>query len=274
LVDAEPGTWNIDVSRIEANITRKTRAIVAVHTYGHPANMDAIRGMARLHNLYVIEDAAEAHGAEYHGVRVGSLGDLATFSFYANKIITTGEGGMVTTNDERVAALARKLRDHAFSDERHFWHEYLGFNYRMTNLQAAVGVAQTERLDQLVEKRRANARLYTRLLRPVTALTLPVEQRGVKSVFWMYALLVEEGFGLTRDGLRRVLAGRGIETRTFFVPMHFQPIYFDKYRGQRYPVAESLCRKGMYLPSGASLTEPEIEYVAQTVASAFGSNDT
>jgi perosamine synthetase len=268
LVDSRPETWNIDVSKIDAKIGPSTRAIIVVHTYGHPVDMDVVLRIAAKHHLHVIEDAAEAHGAEYNGRPIGSLGDVATFSFYANKIVTTGEGGMLTTNNENIAAVARKLRDHAFSDERHFWHEYLGFNFRMTNLQAAIGVAQTERLTELVARRRENARLYTSLLQSQKGLNLPIEETGVKNVFWMYGLLVRKCFGCTRDELRSHLAKRGIETRTFFIPIHFQPIYFDSYRGERYPIAELLCQKGMYLPSGANLSEEDIRYVADSVIQA------
>lgn len=268
LVDAEPETWNLDAGQIERRITPRTRAIVVVHTYGHPVNMDAVGRVASKYGVPVIEDAAEAHGAEYDGRRVGSLGDAATFSFYANKIITTGEGGMVTTNDGEIAAIARRLRDHAFSPERHFWHEYRGFNYRMTNLQAAIGLAQTERFDTLVEARRKNARLYSERLKGVPGLRLPGESAPARSVCWMYGLLVEEAFGPTRDELRARLASQGIETRTFFIPIHLQPIYFERFRGARFPVAEDLCKRGLYLPSGPSLTEADIEFVATQVAEA------
>ncbi len=268
LVDAEPETWNMDVARIEEKITQRTKAIIVVHTYGHPVEMDTVNEIARRRGLFVIEDAAEAHGAEYGKRRAGSLGDVASFSFYANKIITTGEGGMVTTNNAEVAEIARRLRDHAFSSERHFWHQYRGFNYRMTNLQAAIGLAQTERLPELVERRRRNARIYTETLSHTQGLTLPRELDGSKNVFWMYGMLVEEEFGCSRDELRRSLAQQGIETRTFFIPIHFQPIYFAQFKGQRYPVAEALCRKGMYLPSGAGLTETDIRFVAEAVAQA------
>lgn len=268
LVDAEPETWNLDVSRIEEKITPRTKAIIVVHTYGHPVEMDAVNEIARRHGLYVIEDAAEAHGAEYHSRRAGSLGDVASFSFYANKIITTGEGGMVTTNNAELAELARRLRDHAFSSERHFWHQYRGFNYRMTNMQAAIGLAQTERLAQLVERRRRNAQVYTEILSRVPGLTLPRERQGSKNVFWMYGILVGDDFGCSRDELRRRLAQQGIETRTFFIPIHFQPIYFAQFKGQRYPVSETLCHRGMYLPSGAGLTEADVRFVAEAVAQA------
>lgn len=271
LVDADPATCNMDAAAIGARLTPRTRAIVVVHTYGHPADMDPIMELARRRGLWVVEDAAEAHGATYRGKPVGSLGDVAVFSFYGNKIVTTGEGGMVTTNHAEVARLARRLRDHAFSDDRHFWHQYLGFNYRMTNLQAAVGLAQTERLAALVEARRANARRYGEELAALVApgaLQLPVERPEVRNVFWMYALRVEDDFGCSRDELRRRLARQGIETRSFFIPIHLQPIYFERFRGQRFPVAEELCRRGLYLPSGPSLAPADIAWVAAQVAAA------
>jgi perosamine synthetase len=270
LVDALADTWNLDVAQVEAKITPRTRAIVAVHTYGHPADMGPLRELAGRHGLALLEDAAEAHGATYRGAAAGSLGDAAAFSFYGNKIITAGEGGMVTTNEERLAGTARRLRDHAFAAERHFWHGYLGFNYRMSNLQAAVGLAQTERLPQLVAARRRNAGRYRDRLAAVHGLTLPGERPEVASVFWMYALLVEDGFGCSRDELRRRLARQGIETRTFFIPVHLQPIYHRCHGGERYPVAEELCRKGLYLPSGPALTAAEIDLVAEEVARSGG----
>jgi len=273
LVDAQAESsqsWNLDVAQVEAKITPRTRAIVAVHTYGHPADMRPLRDVADRHGLALLEDAAEAHGAAYRGAPVGSLGDAAAFSFYGNKIVTTGEGGMVTTNDERLASTARRLRDHAFSEDRHFWHGYLGFNYRMSNLQAAVGLAQTERLQRLVAARRGNAEHYARRLAGVPGLTLPGERPEVVNVFWMYALLVEDEFGCSRDDLRRRLARQGIETRTFFIPVHLQPLYHRSHRGECYPVAEELCRKGLYLPSGPTLTEGEIDRVAREVARSAG----
>ena len=265
LVDAEPCTWNLDIEQVESRITPRTRAIVVVHTYGHPVDMDTLNAIAAKHALFVLEDAAEAHGARYKDRPVGSLGDAASFSFYGNKIITTGEGGMVTTNREDVARLAWNLRDHAFSAERHFWHKYLGYNYRMTNLQAAVGLAQTEQLERFVAARRANAAHYTQLLSKIPGIVTPPEATWATNVFWMYGILLEKEFGLTRDALRQGLAQRGIETRTFFIPMHCQPIYFDQYRGERYPVAEDLCRRGLYLPSASNLTRQDIEVVVQAI---------
>lgn len=266
LVDNEPTYWQMDVQQVADKITPRTKAIIPVHIYGHPVDMDALNELACRHGILVIEDAAEAHGAEYKGRRTGGLGAAAGFSFYGNKIITTGEGGMITTNDETIARLAWNLRDHAFSTERHFWHKFVGFNYRMTNLQAAIGLAQVERLDDLVAKRRSNAALYTSLLRDIPGITTPPEAEWAKSVYWMYGILVDrQAYGMSRDELRRALADNGIETRTFFIPMHCQPVYWRAFRGQRFPVAERLCRDGFYLPSSSSLTPREIERVAEVI---------
>ena len=269
LVDMEPEYWQMDLNSVEAKITPRTKAIVPVHIYGHPTDMDPLRELAAKHGIMVIEDSAEAHGAEYKGRRAGSLGDAAGFSFYGNKIITTGEGGMVTTDNRQIAQLAWNLRDHAFSHERHFWHKFVGFNYRMTNLQAAVGLAQVEQLESFVAARRRNAADYTRLLRAVPGIRTPAEAPWAKNVYWMYGITVDEAaYGMNRDQLRKVLADNGIETRTFFIPMHCQPVYWQQYKGERYPVAEDLCRRGFYLPSASSLTLAEIEYVTDVIRQA------
>jgi perosamine synthetase len=269
LVDNEPDYWQMDVQQVASKITSRTKAIIPVHIYGHPVDMDPLNEIARQHGIAVIEDAAEAHGAEYKGRRAGGLAAAAGFSFYGNKIITTGEGGMITTDDEEIARLAWNLRDHAFSSERHFWHKFVGFNYRMTNLQAAVGLAQVEQLDDLVARRRGNAAHYTRLLQGIPGITTPPEAPWAKNVFWMYGILVDrEAYGMNRDQLRQVLADNGIETRTFFIPMHCQPVYWKTFQGQRYPVAEQLCRDGFYLPSASSLSTAEIERVATVIAMA------
>lgn len=265
-VDSEPRTWNMDVDKIEAKITKRTKAIIPVHIYGHPVNMDPIMDLAENHGLYVVEDAAEAHGAEYKGKRTGGLGHAGCFSFYANKIITTGEGGMVVTSNEEISAKARLLRDHAFEDEKRFWHRYIGFNYRMTNLQAAVGVAQLERIDEFVRTRRSNAKLFNSLLSNVEGITLPVEERWAKNVYWMYSILIEDSFGLTRDELRQWLGAEGVETRNFFYPIHAQPVY-AKYCRESFPVAEDVSRKGINLPSGNTLTEKEVEFIANLIIS-------
>ncbi len=269
LVDQELDYWQMDVEQIAAKITPRTKAIVPVHIYGHPVDMDPLMDLAEEHGIMVIEDAAEAHGAEYKGRRAGGLGHAAGFSFYGNKIITTGEGGMITTNDREIARLAWNLRDHAFSSERHFWHKYVGFNYRMTNLQAAVGLAQVEQLDHFVDARREHACDYTGRLADIPGIATPSEAEWAKNVFWMYGILVDaEAYGMNRDELRKVLADNGIETRTFFIPMHCQPVYWQAFKGQRYPVAEQLCRDGLYLPSASSLTLGEIEYVADVIREA------
>jgi len=265
-VDSEPETWNIDVGKIRAAITARTKAIVPVHTYGHPADMDTILEIARQHGLLVIEDAAEAHGARYKGRPVGSFGDCGCFSFYANKIITTGEGGMITTDNEELALKAQNIRDHAFSKERHFWHRAVAHNFRMSNLQAAVGVAQMERADWLVRRRIDNAMLYNARLGKVKGIRLPPTSADVKNVYWMYSILIEDEFGRTRDEVRRQLADHAIETRTFFIPLHLQPIYFRREYLGRFPVAEMLCQRGFYLPSSASLTEENIDFVCSRIA--------
>jgi perosamine synthetase len=268
LVDSEPLTWNMDLNQVADKITPRTRVVMPVHTYGHPVDMEPLLELAERHGLSIVEDAAEAHGADYRGRKAGSLGHAGCFSFYANKIITTGEGGMITTNDPEIARLARILRDHAFSEERHFWHKYLGYNYRMTNMQAAVGLAQTEQLATFVAARRANAARYSAALDRIPGIVTPPEADWAKNVFWMYSILVQDEFGMTRDGLRDCLADHGIETRTFFIPMHLQPIYYQAFKGQRYPVAEMLCQRGFYLPSASSLTAREIDYVTGMVQQA------
>ncbi len=269
LVDSEPTYWQMDVEQVAAKITPRTKAILPVHTYGHPVDMDALNELACRHGVLVIEDAAESHGAEYKGRRTGGLGVAAGFSFYGNKIITTGEGGMITTNNKEIAQLAWNLRDHAFSHERHFWHKFVGYNYRMTNLQAALGLAQVEQLDELVAARRRNAAHYTRLLSAVPGITTPPEAPWAKNVFWMYGILVDEqAYGMNRDQLRQVLADNGVETRTFFIPMHCQPVYWQTFKGQRFPAAERLCRDGFYLPSASSLSANEIDYIAGVIREA------
>jgi len=265
LVDSEMDTWNIDIDQIEKKITKKTKAIVVVHTYGHPVDMDRVNKIAKKNKLYVIEDAAEAHGALYKNRPVGSLGDVACFSFYGNKIITTGEGGMMVTNNKEVAEIARNLRDHAFSHERHFWHKYLGYNYRMTNVQAAIGLAQTERLDEFVRIKRENAYYYSSLLNQITGIITPPEKSYVKNVFWMYGIMLKDEFGMSRDEFRKKLAKSGIETRTFFIPMHVQPIYHKTFRGQKYPKAEELCKRGLYLPSSVKLRKSDIEFIVDVI---------
>ncbi len=269
LVDVEPVTWNIDPDKIEENITERTRVIMPIHTYGHPADMDALRIIAKKYNLIIVEDAAEAHGAEYRGKRVGGFGEAASFSFYANKIITTGEGGMVVTDNPEISQRLKTMRNYGFTQERHFWHKVLGFSYRMTNIQAAIGLGQLERADELVQARIDHAHLYNSLLRDIPGITTPACADYAKSVYWMYGILVEEDFGISRDELRQRLADQGIETRSFFIPIHLQPIYTALY-SDNLPVSEELGRKGFYLPSGGGLRSEEIEFICRVIRKARG----
>jgi perosamine synthetase len=267
LVDSEPDTGNLDPGLIERRINRKTRAIVPVHLYGHPAEMDPILELGRRYHLRVVEDAAEAHGAEYRGRRAGSLGDINCFSFYANKIITTGEGGMITTDDEVLAGRVRHLKDLCHAPERRFLHTDVGYTLRMTNMQAAVGVAQLERAETFLDKKKWMAETYAQELRGIEGLELPVERPHVRNVFWMYALRVTPEFGGTRDELMRGLKVRGIDTRSFFIPMHQQPVFhrMGLFSSECYPIAEQMSESGLYLPSGLTLTRTQIERVAGAI---------
>jgi perosamine synthetase len=267
LVDSEMDTWNIDPSKIEEKITDKTKAIVVVHLYGHPAKNREIAKIAEDYGVYLVEDAAEAHGAEYYGKKVGSLGNMSCFSFYANKIVTTGEGGMVLTDDSELANRLRKLRDQAYSEEfrKQLIHDEIGFNYRLTNVQAAIGLAQVERIDEFITRHREIAHLYSSMLSGLKGLVLPPEAIWAKNVYWMYTILLD-GAALTRDELMlRLQKEFEIETRTTFYPIHLQPAYKNAYKDQRYPVAEALGKTGLNLPSGNSTTLDEVKYVANAI---------
>lgn len=268
LVDSELETWNMDVSKIEEKITPKTKAILPVHIYGHPCDMKTIMEIAEDHGLYIIEDAAEAHGAEYRGKKAGSFGDIGCFSFYANKIITTGEGGMMVTDDKKICERAQMLKNMAYIEKRRFLHYSLGFNYRMTNMQAAVGLAQLDKIDEFVEARRRNAKLYNEMLAAVDGLVLPPEKNWAKNVYWMYSILIEKNkFGAGRNELMEKLAKDGIETRPFFVPMNKQPFLKKRglFRNETYPIAEKLGQQGVNLPSSSSLTKEEITLVCKSI---------
>ena len=267
LVDADPRTWCMDVSQVEAKITPRTRAIMPVHIYGHPVDMDPLLALARQHNLIVIEDAAEAHGAEYQGRKCGGLGDLNCFSFYANKIITTGEGGMVLTNREDYAERLRSLRNLCFKQERRFYHTELGHNFRLTNLQAAIGLGQLERIEELVQRKLWMGAAYMERLRDVPGLQLPVEEIWAKNVYWMYGVVLDESTGLEAATFARRLSGHGVMTRPFFLGMHEQPVFqrMGLFRGEHYPVAERIARQGLYLPSGMTLTGEQVEAVCVAV---------
>lgn len=264
MVDVEPDTWCIDTECIRKAIRKRTKAIIPVHLYGHPANMDEINKIAREHGLYVIEDAAEAHGAEYKGKRVGSLSDCGVFSFYGNKIITTGEGGMITTDNEVLYEKAKYLRDHAMSKEKRYWHTEIGYNYRITNLQAALGLAQLERIDKLIEKKRQIFSRYREFLKNTERVRLNPEKNWVKNVFWMVCLVLDGDFRISRDELMSKLKVKGIDTRPFFYPISIMPMYRknNKYSN---PVVKSLSQSGLNLPSGVNLREKQIEYICTTI---------
>ena len=268
-VDSEPDTWNIDPDLIESLVTPRSRAIIPVHLFGHPARMDKIMDIARRHNLIVIEDCAESHGATWKGKITGGFGDMGCFSFYVNKVITTGEGGMVVTNDAKLAERLRLLRNLAFTKPR-FLHELPGYNFRMTGYQAAMGLAQFARIDHIIAQKRRVAHTYNRLLKDVPGLQLPIELPEARNVYWMYAITVRPEFGITRDQLAQTLAAQGIESRTFFCPMNRQP-FLKRQAGFREipcPVADRIWESGLYLPSANRLDEPAIAHIADAVRAA------
>ncbi|MBI3332456.1 DegT/DnrJ/EryC1/StrS family aminotransferase [Candidatus Peregrinibacteria bacterium] len=267
-VDAEPETFNIDVKKIEGKITKKTKAIMPVHIYGHSCDMDPILALAEKHDLFVIEDAAEAHGATYKGKKCGSMGDMGCFSFYGNKIVTTGEGGMVVTDDAALAGRARSLADLAHSVKKRFWHEELGFNYRMTNLQAAVGLGQMQQIDKFVAKKKWMAAEYEKRLKDVKELRLPITKPYAENVYWMYGVLVEKDFPMSKDAFRAALKEKGVDTRDFFYSTASQPLLKHLPSAkEKFPVSDMLAEHGMYLPSGLALTEKQIAYVCDTILS-------
>jgi perosamine synthetase len=268
-VDSENVTWNLDLDLVEGLITEKTKAIIPVHLYGHPVDMDRLMDIAKRHNLLVIEDCAESHGATCRGKMTGSFGDMACFSFYANKVITTGEGGMITTSNEHFAERLRLLRNLAFTKPR-FRHEEAGYNFRMTGYQAAMGTAQLAKIDKILSEKRRVALTYNQLLGDVEGLQLPYEAEWARNVYWMYAVVVQPEFGISRDELMERLRQADIDTRTFFCPMNLQPCLQSRpdFRAVPCPVADSLWENGLYLPSTYSLSEPVLSQVADAVRTA------
>ena len=269
-VDVEEGTWNINPELIEKKITKNTKAIMPVHIYGHPAEMNAITRIANKYGLKIIEDAAEAHGAEYFNKKCGGIGDVGCFSFFANKIITTGEGGMLVTDNGKIAENAKYFRNLCFPIDgtRNYSHGNLGYNFRLTNIQAAIGLAQLEKIDDYINMRRENAHLYNELLKCIPGIQTPIEKEGSKNVYWMYAITVDsKKFGLTRDELVIKLKERGIDTRLFFKPMHNQPFLkkFGIIDKDKYPVAGKISKTGLYLPSSSSLSKEQITFIVDTI---------
>ena len=265
-VDCEEHTWNLDVNLLESIITKKTKAIIPVHLFGHPVDMVELMKIAKKYNLIVIEDCAESHGASYKRKMTGSFGDMGCFSFYANKIITTGEGGMVVTNNKSLYKKLKLLRNLAFEQPR-FKHQYLGFNFRMTGYQAAMGLAQTRKLNNIIKEKRRVAHTYNKYLCDIDGLQLPVENKYYKNVYWVYAVNIKSSFGINRDELMKKLQNEGIETRTFFCSMSDQPCLkkIKGFKNIKTPIASRIWKTGLYLPSSHSLSEKNIKFIANKI---------
>ena len=268
LIDSDPITWNMDAAQIRGKITDKTKAIMMVHIYGLPVDVDAILSIAKEFDLKVIEDAAEMHGQFYKGRPCGSFGDISTFSFYSNKHITTGEGGMVVINEPDLYETCKELRNLCFQSNKRFVHERLGWNLRMTNMQAALGVAQLERLDEFIEIKRNMGALYSKLLEGLPSVQLPQRySHGSENIYWVYGLVLGGERGQDAESVMKLLAGRGVGCRPFFCPMSQQPVLLGKglFKDEYYPVADALYRYGFYVPSGMALTKNQVEQVAEVL---------
>ncbi len=267
LVDIEPDTWNMNTSQIEAKITKKTKAIMPVHIYGHPVDMEPIWEIAKKYKLLIVEDAAEVHGAEYKGRKCGNLGDVASFSFYANKIIATGEGGMVVVDDDKMAERARSYRNLCFLERERFLHEELGYNFRMTNIQAAIGVAQMENIEERVAFKRHIGEYYREKLSKIPGIQTQIEKPWAKTVYWMYAIQLSPSLGITAKEAMQKLKELGIGTRPFFKGLHSQPVLNRRglFIGESYPVTDEAYKYGFYLPSGMTLTHQQIDTVCNAL---------
>lgn len=268
LVDCDPATWNMDVSQIEAKITSNTKAILVVHIYGLPVDMGSVLELAKKYGLKVIEDAAEMHGQTYNGKMCGSFGDISIFSFYPNKHITTGEGGMVMTDDKALAEKCRYYRNLCFEVKRRFVHEELGWNYRMTNLQAALGLAQLEQIDKFIARKREIGNKYSALLSDIPYLTFPLKKTSfAENIYWVFGMVVKNDSPVNVDQIVQKLTEKKIGTRPFFWCMHEQPVFIKKgwYKDEKYPHAENIARNGFYIPSGLGLSDAEIIEVADAL---------
>ncbi len=271
VVDCEPDTWNMDVEQIEDKITDKTRAIMAVHIYGLPVKMDKVLALAQKYGLKVIEDAAEMHGQTYRGRQCGSFGDISIFSFYPNKHITCGEGGMIMTDDEALAERCRGARNLFFSARRYV-HEEIGSNFRMTNMQAAVGTAQLEKIDEHIRRKREIGHKYNELLSGLRDVALPVERtEDAENIYWVYGMVIGESYDFDALCAMERLREAGIGTRSFFYPIHKQPVYLKQgmFEGVSCPNAERIAQRGFYIPSGLAITDRQIEIVAGAVRKLF-----
>ena len=268
-IDSNPETWNMDVTKIGEKITDKTKAIMVVHIYGLPTDMDPVFELAKKYNLKIIEDAAEMHGQTYKGRPCGSLGDISTFSFYPNKHVTTGEGGMIVTDDAEIANYCRNLKNLCFKPERRFLHDELGFNFRMTNIQAALGLAQLERLDEFVEKKRALGEFYTEHLKGIMSVQLPLQKTDyAKNIYWVFGMILNDDVPFDAAQAIQKLAEKNVGARPFFWCMHEQPVLQTMglvNKDEKYPVAQCIARRGFYIPSGLGITEQEMEQVVKAV---------
>jgi perosamine synthetase len=268
LVDSDPITWNMDVTQIEAKVTPRTKAIMIVHIFGLPVDVDPVLDIAKRYGLKVIEDAAQMHGQTYKGKPCGSFGHISTFSFYPNKHITTGEGGMILTDDDDLAEVCRSLRNLCFQPHKRFVHERLGWNLRMTNMQAALGLAQLERVDEFVARKRKMGRRYTELLAGLDGVQLPLSQTDyADNIYWVYGVVLDESIGFDAEEAMKWLSDRGVGTRPFFCPMHLQPILrkMGLFENEIYPNSERIYRQGLYIPSGLAVTETQIKRGAKMV---------
>lgn len=272
LIDSEPDTWNMNVSQIKEKITLNTKAIMIVHIYGLPVDIDPVLKIAEEYDLKIIEDAAELIGQTYKEKPCGSFGSISTFSFYPNKHITTGEGGMIVTDDEEMAERCRSLRNLCFKSEKRFVHDELGFNFRMTNLQAALGLAQFERLDEFIKKKRLIGYLYNERFKDTPCIQLPLLKKDfAENIYWVYGILLNDEVNFDSKEAMKRLANKKIGTRPFFYPMHMQPVFLKMgwYHNESYPVSEKLAERGFYIPSGLALTEDQIDITADAVKSLF-----
>lgn len=272
LVDSDPVTWNMDVSEIEKKITKKTKAIMVVHIYGLPVEMDPVLGLAKKYDLRIIEDAAEMHGQTYRGKKCGSFGDISIFSFYPNKHITTGEGGMLVTDDKILTERSRSLRNLCFLPQKRFVHEEIGWNYRMTNLQAALGVAQLEQIEKSIARKREIGKMYTELLKDISSFQLPLEKTEyAENIYWVYGIVLNEKSLFNAEETMKKLAEKKIGTRPFFYPMHLQPVFqkMGLFKNEHYPVSENIAERGFYVPSGLGLTNEEIHAVSDALHEVF-----
>lgn len=259
-VDSLKSTWQMDPDDIEKKITAKTKAIMVVHLYGHPCDMNEILKIAKKHDLFIIEDCAEAIGSEYKNQKVGSFGDIACFSFFGNKTITCGEGGMLLTNNAYLHERIQKIKGQGLAKYREYWHDTLGFNYRMTNIQAAIGLAQFEQIEKFINQKRNIANWYKKYLSNVQV-EFHNESEQVKHTYWMNSILVESQ--QTRENLREFLKNNGIETRPTFYPLHTMPIYSNTY--EKHPVSEDIALRGINLPSYPELKEEDIKYICEVI---------